>query len=270
MKPASRDNQQQSYLANGYLFPLPALSTEEANAARRVVEAFETRQGSKISKKHRHKPHLLMPVLNDIIRSSKVLDAVENIIGPNILCWESVLFIKEPGDQAFVSWHQDATYWGLEPFEVVTAWIALSPSNKASGCMRVIPASHIGELTPHVDTFAPNNMLSRGQELAVSVDETHAVDIELAPGQMSLHDVKIVHGSEPNQSDDRRMGFAVRYIPTHVQQVAAQGDSAMLVRGVDRHQFFRSDPAPTQDFSAAAMAAHEEAYLNRMKIMMRQ
>ena len=158
----------------------------------------------------------------------------------------------------------------MEPFEVVTAWIALSPSNKASGCMRVIPASHIGELTPHVDTFAPNNMLSRGQELAVSVDETHAVDIELAPGQMSLHDVKIVHGSEPNESDDRRMGFAVRYIPTHVQQVAAQDDSAMLVRGVDRHQFFRSDPAPTQDFSAAARAAHEEAYLNRMKIMMRQ
>lgn len=270
MNSPSREKLQKNYHANGYLFPLPALSTETANDARRVIELFEKKQGSKISKMHRHKPHLLMPVFDNIIRSEIILDSIEHIIGPNILCWESVLFIKEPGDQAYISWHQDATYWGLEPFEVVTAWIALSPSNRASGCMRVMPSSHIGDLTPHIDTFAPYNMLSRGQELAVAVDETRAVDIELAPGEMSLHDVKIVHGSEPNKSNDRRIGFAIRYIPTHVKQVAGDSDSAMLVRGVDTCHFFKSDPSPKKDFSAEALAAHEEAYKNRMKIMMRQ
>lgn len=113
-------------------------------------------------------------------------------------------------------------------------------------------------------------MLSRGQELAVAVDETRAVDIELAPGEMSLHDVKIVHGSEPNKSNDRRIGFAIRYIPTHVKQVAGDSDSAMLVRGVDTCHFFKSEPSPKKDFSVEALAAHEDAYKNRMKIMMRQ
>jgi len=269
MNALQKEDLRYSYQADGYFSPLPALSLEAANDARSIIELFEKKQGAKLEKKYRHKPHMLMPLLNDIVHSDAVLNYVETIIGPNILCWESVLFIKEPGDKAFVSWHQDVTYWGLEPFEIVTAWIALSVSDKTSGCMRMLPGSHKGDVSPHVDTFAPNNMLSRGQEVAVAVDEARSVDIILNPGEMSLHDVKIVHGSDPNESNDRRMGFAIRYIPTHVKQVAGKDDSAMIVRGVDRHHFFTTDPSPKENFSNDALSAHDFAHQNRMKILMR-
>jgi len=257
------------YRREGYVYPLPALDPAVAADIRRRIEAFEQSQGSPINKEQRHKPHLMMSFLDEAIRTPAVLDAVEAIIGPDILCWETALFIKEAGDPAYISWHQDATYWGLEPFDVLTAWIALSPSTPASGCMRVVPGSHIGELAPHVDTFAPNNMLSRGQEVAVAVDEAQAVDLTLQPGQMSLHDVKIVHGSEPNRSDDRRIGLAIRYIPTSVRQVAGQGDCAMLVRGVDKFGHFQPDPRPQGDFTPEGIAAHKKARETRMRILMR-
>lgn len=269
LPPAVREDMRARYRRDGYLFPLPGLSPAIAADARRRIEEFERRQGRPIDKAQRHKPHLMMRFLDEAIRSSTVLDAVEAIIGPNILCWETALFIKEAGDPAYISWHQDATYWGLEPFDVVTAWIALSPSTLESGCMRVLPGSHVGDLAPHIDTFAPNNMLSRGQELAVKVDETKAVNIELAPGEMSLHDVKIAHGSDPNRATDRRIGLAIRYIPTHVKQTAGTGDCAMLVRGVDEFGHFEPDPRPTGDFTPEGFAAHKAARDVRMKIMMR-
>ena len=152
---------------------------------------------------------------------------------------------------------------------MVTAWVALSPSTVESGCMRVIPGTHAGDVIAHVDTFAANNLLSRGQEIAVKVDEARAVDLVLAPGQMSLHDVKLVHGSEPNRSDDRRIGLAIRYIPTHVRQVMAEGDSAMLVRGQDRFGHFRLEQGPAYDFAPEAVAAQENSRVNRMRILMR-
>jgi hypothetical protein len=257
------------YHRDGYLFPLSALDPAEAADARARIETFERAQGRPIDKEQRHKPHLFMSFLDRLIRSPRVLDPVAAVIGPDILCWETALFIKEAGDPAFISWHQDATYWGLEPFEVVTAWIALSPSTPLSGCMRVVAGSHLGEVVPHVDTFAPDNMLSRGQEVAVAVAEEDAVDIALAPGEMSLHHVKIVHGSEPNRSADRRLGFAIRYIPTHVRQVAGNEDCAMLVLGEDRHGHFRPDPRPDGDFTPAGFAAHRAARETRMRILMR-
>ena len=164
--------------------------------------AFEL--GGPLPKELRHKPHLYSRTIDAIIRKPEILDPVESLLGPDILCWETVLFIKEPGDAAYVSWHQDVAYWGLEPYDVLTAWIALSPSTRRSGCMRVLPGSHKGDIAPHKDTFAANNMLSRGQEMQVDVDETQVVDIVLQPGQMSLHDVMIAHGSDPNNADDWR------------------------------------------------------------------
>jgi len=257
------------YRRDGYLFPLPAIDAAQAADARRVLEDFEKSQGGRIGKDQRHKPHLVMTALDRIVNEPRLLDAVEAILGPNFLCWESVLFTKEAKDPAYVSWHQDATYWGLEPFDVVTAWVALSPSTVDSGCMRVIPGTHKGEVVEHVDTFAANNLLSRGQEIAVKVDETQAVDLVLQPGQMSLHDVKLVHGSEPNRSSDRRIGLAIRYIPTHVRQTMAAGDSAMLVRGSDAFNHFRLEPSPKSDFSPEAIATQEESRINRMRILMR-
>jgi ectoine hydroxylase-related dioxygenase (phytanoyl-CoA dioxygenase family) len=144
----------------------------------------------------------LLAWVNDIIRDPRVLDPVESLLGPDILCWASGFFAKQPGDGTFISWHQDATYWGLSSPDVVTAWIALTPSTPESGCMRVVPGTHRAQIA-HRDTFAKKNLLSRGQEIAAAVDEREAVDVVLAPGQMSLHHVLIVHGSNPSHGISR-------------------------------------------------------------------
>jgi non-haem Fe2+, alpha-ketoglutarate-dependent halogenase len=244
------------YHEQGYLFPIRALSPEAALQYRRRLEGFEA-EGGEVKEGLRHKPHLLFTFLDELVRHPGVLDAVEGVIGPNILCWASSFFTKEPRTRNFISWHQDLTYWGLEPAEIVTAWVALSPSTVASGAMRVIPGTHRQEVVAHKDTFATTNMLSRGQEIAVEVDEDQAVDVVLQPGEMSLHHVKLFHGSNPNTSDDRRIGFAIRYLPTHVRQVVGAKDSALLVRGVDSYGYFEHETPPSADLDPAAIAQHK-------------
>jgi non-heme Fe2+,alpha-ketoglutarate-dependent halogenase len=257
------------YAQDGYVFPYPVLGADEVADLRGRIEAFEGTLGCKLPKELRHKPHLYSKTIDDVIRRPEILDRVESLLGPDIFCWESVLFIKEPRDPAFISWHQDVAYWGLEPYEVLTAWVALSPSTRASGCMRVLPGSHLGEIVPHKDTFAPNNMLSRGQEMQVEVDEAKTVDIVLQPGEMSLHHVKIAHGSDPNTADHRRIGLAIRYIPGHVRQVIGKDDTATLVRGTDRFGHFEPEPRATADFSAEGLANQKRLRERRMAVLMR-
>lgn len=257
------------YERDGYLFPIDVLPADQVAAARARLEAYERQSGAPIPKELRHKPHLYARFIDDIIRMPAILDPVESLLGPDIFCWESVLFIKEAKDPAFISWHQDVTYWGLEPYEILTAWVALSPATRASGCMRMLPGSHIGEIAPHKDTFAPNNMLSRGQEMQVEVDEAKCVDIVLKPGQMSLHHVKIAHGSDPNTSADRRIGLAIRYIPGHVRQVIGKGDTATLVRGQDRFGHFEAEPRPTGDFMPEGFEVQRRLRERRMQVLMR-
>ena len=204
--------------------------------------AYEAKTGGPIKGEMRHKSHLLFPWINDLMRHPRVLDAVEDVLGPNLLVWSTSFFIKEARDPGFVSWHQDATYWGLSSPDVCTAWIALSPANKVSGCMKFIPGTH-KEQVEHADTFHKDNLLTRGQEIAVEVDESKAIYAELKPGQASLHHVLLFHGSAPNQSDDRRIGLAIRYVPTHVRQAVGANDSATLVRGVDAHKNFATRAA---------------------------
>ncbi|MCX8101161.1 MAG: phytanoyl-CoA dioxygenase family protein [Geminicoccaceae bacterium] len=257
------------YRAQGFLFPIPLLSAAEAASFRRALETHEARFGGALPKELRHKPHLTMLWADALVHHPKVLDAVEDVIGPDILCWESVLFIKSPGTPEYISWHQDITYWGLGSDEVATAWIALSPSTPESGCMRVVPGTHRREVVPHRNTFAAHNLLSRGQEIAVEVDEAKAVDIVLQPGQMSLHHVKIFHGSFENRSNDRRIGFAIRYLPPHVRQVVGAADSAMLVRGRDRFGYFELERRPRADLEPEQLAYHERLRAQRMAILMR-
>jgi non-haem Fe2+, alpha-ketoglutarate-dependent halogenase len=158
---------------------------------------------------------------------------------------------------------------GLDPADVVTAWVALSDSTAANGAMRVIPGSHKLEQVGHRDTFNPENLLSRGQEVMVDVDEREAVMLELAAGEMSLHHVRLIHGSDPNPSDLRRIGFAIRYIPTTVRQVAGTHDSATLVRGVDRHGHFEAEERPDADMSPRAVAHHAAVTGAHAAILMR-
>ena len=243
------------YREAGWYAPLPVLSTAEAAALRARLEAHERAAGAPLSGAMRHKCHLLFTWLWELVHDPRILDAVEDVLGPDLLCWSSSFFIKEARDPGFVSWHQDATYWGLSSPDVMTVWLALSPSTLESGAMQVIPTTHL-EQFQHRDTFDEHNLLTRGQEVTVEVDRARAVPLVLAPGEASLHHVLLVHGSEPNRADDRRIGLALRYMPTHVRQVAGARDSATLVRGVDRHGHFELEQAPEFDLSPAARARH--------------
>ena len=211
--------------------------------------------------------HLRFTWLYDIATAREVLDPVEDIIGPDILIWGSGFFMKDPGDGAYISWHQDSTYWGLEPPDIVTAWIALTPSTVESGCLMVAPGTHKMAQLPHKDSFAENNLLSRGQEVAVDVSSLSTANVELMPGEMSLHHVRLVHGSEPNRASWPRLGYAIRYIPTSVKQTGGR-TIATLARGVDRYQHFDLAGRPSGDMSVSARAIADEAEARLKPILM--
>jgi non-heme Fe2+,alpha-ketoglutarate-dependent halogenase len=244
-----------SFKTRGYVAPIRIMSAEQALALRQRLEEYESQTGGPLSGALRHKTHLLFKGLNDLVRQEKILDAIEDLYGENILCWTTNFFIKEASDPKFVSWHQDSTYWGLSKPDVVTAWVALTESNESNGAMQVIPGTHLSDQIPHRDTFSENNLLTRGQEVAVEVDQAKAVSINLHPGEMSLHHVRLIHGSPPNTSSDRRIGFAIRYIPTYVRQVEGE-DSATLVRGIDTFNTFEHEPRPTRDLDPEFVAMH--------------
>ena len=257
------------YQEQGYFAPIRIMPRTEADALRARLEAFEVGAGI-LAGPLRHKSHLLFTWLNDLVRHPAILDAVEDVIGPNILCWGSSFFIKEPRHPGFVSWHQDSTYWGLDPADVVTAWVALTDSTPANGAMRVIPGTHKLDQVPHQDTFRPENLLSRGQEVMVEVDEREAAMLPLAAGEMSLHHVRLIHGSDPNPSALRRIGFAIRYIPTTVRQVAGSHDHATLVRGEDGYGHFEPEQRPDADMSPSAVAFHQMVTGAHTAILMRE
>jgi len=256
------------YNERGYFAPISVMSSVDAAAIRGQLEAYEAEHGV-LRGEMRHKSHLLFTWLDALIRHPAILDAVEDVIGPDILCWGSSFFIKEARNPAFVSWHQDSTYWGLEPADIITAWVALSDSTAANGAMRVIPGTHKMEQVAHRDTFAPENLLSRGQEIAVDVDGRDAAMLELRAGQMSLHHVRLIHGSDPNPSDQRRIGFAVRYIPTYVRQSVGGTDHATLVRGTDRFNNFAPEQPPAFDMAPDAVALHAAISGAHAQILMR-
>lgn len=239
------------YRERGYLFPIDAFAPAEAG---RLYERYRACAVT-LTGRNNQKPHLLYPWLAALVRDARILDPIEALLGPDLLCWSSQFFAKPSGDAGYVSWHQDGTYWDLSSPDVVTAWLAFTPSTRESGCMRVIPGTH-RTLVSHVDTFAADNLLSRGQEIAVDVDVAQAVDVVLQPGQMSLHHVLIFHGSEPNRSALPRIGYAIRYIPTSVRKTRGLRESATLVRGADRYGYFDPEPTPKADLAAEAVAFH--------------
>lgn len=261
------DAQLSEYQREGVLFPLPIFSEFETDELRKKFERLEGQEGGKLSSRVNTKPHLLLKWLNELIRDPRILDPVEDILGPNILCWGSGFFVKNAQDEARVTWHQDSTYWGLSRPDIVTAWVAFTPSSVENGCMRVIPQTHTFKQLPHHDTFAKDNLLTRGQEIQVDVDERKAVNVVLGPGQMSLHHVRLIHGSDPNRSNHRRIGFAIRYLPTYIEQVSAVRDSATLVRGVDTYGHFLLEPAPLADFHPDAAAFHADMLDRNKKIL---
>ena len=184
-----------------------------------------------------------------------VLDAVEDIVGRDVLVHSTTFFCKQPHDPGFISWHQDAHNWRLDDPRLVSAWIALSESTTENGCLRVIPGTHRTRLD-HQSRPSEDNMLATGLSVADAVDESAAVDFVLEPGQMSLHHADLVHGSRGNRSDDKRIGFAIRYVSPSVSQERPHHE-VVLARGEDRYGHYELlEHEPPDDFDAS-LAAHD-------------
>ena len=256
----------QQFQEQGYYLPLDVAPVEEIQEMRRQLEAFEAKSGGALRGTNRFKNHLLFKWLSDLIRSPKILDAVEDLIGSNLLVWSTDWWIKEAQSSMFVSWHQDSQYWGLDTRKLVTVWVALSPSTVESGCMRVLPGSHLGPDLPHKETFHDDNMLTRGQQIE-DIDETLAVNLEVDTGKAVIFAYRIAHASHPNRSNDRRIGLAIRYIPPDARQQYAETDSATLVRGEDKVGHFELEPEPACDFDPVTVEFHQHAEEERRKIL---
>ncbi len=267
--------QQQSdrYWEDGYLFPLSVFSEAEAAGFRTELEQIESDWLDAdlplpLNTYKRVNAHLVMPLATRIAQDPRVLDVIEGVLGPDIMIWSAEFFIKEANTVQTVGMHQDLTYWGMgETPDQVTAWIALSSATERSGCMDFVRASHKNPILPHTDTYSETNLLSRGQEVAVEVAETDKTHIELAPGQMSLHHGLTIHGSGPNQSEDRRIGLAIRYLSPGAQQLVADRDYALLARGSDKHSNFVPVQAPTELFSSDALATYEQVRRDQSKAL---
>jgi non-heme Fe2+,alpha-ketoglutarate-dependent halogenase len=246
-------DQFQNYAERGYDFPIEVFSPSEVAEFRWYFDEFYLYHQEQLRNLPANKhgsiyghTHTFLRWVYRMVSHPRVLDAVEVILGPNLTVRDTAWFVKMPGDKKYISWHQDGTYWGLHPPKATTAWIALSDSNSENGCMRVVPGSH-KHLQPHQETYAEDNALSRGQEIAVKVEEREAVDIVLRPGQMSLHDVAIVHGSRANTSDKPRIGIAARYMPPEVVQDGNVRQLALLVRGEDDYSHVDLIDPPQHD-----------------------
>jgi ectoine hydroxylase-related dioxygenase (phytanoyl-CoA dioxygenase family) len=250
------------YQRDGYLFPIDCLTRDEVRHYRARLEDFEREQGDtfgKLPNLVRSKSHLLFSWMDELVRHPKVLDAVESVIGPNILIYHLTSWLKEPHEKSHVSWHQDGTYFGLEPNEQITAWIALTDSTPEMGCIKILPGTHVIGQQPHKDTYSPGNLLSRGQTIDRKLDFDNYVMMPLAAGQISLHHTHIVHCSEQNRTGQRRIGIGVSYIPPHCRLVNDTRVTAALVRGRDEFGHFDLEPRPEGDFDEAARTAHAAA-----------
>jgi non-heme Fe2+,alpha-ketoglutarate-dependent halogenase len=240
------------YQQDGVLFPVPIMPAEEIALSLARSNELEEYLGGKPKSTVLAQSHLHFRWAYDLATHPQLLDAVEDVLGPDLVIWSTSIFAKHARNPSYISWHQDGTYWGLDSQKVTTAWIALSDSTVENGCMRVVAGSQRQEIQPHVDTYADRNLLSRGQEIAVEVQEEQATDVVLKAGEMSLHHVNIIHGSNANGSDGKRVGFAIRFIAPEVRQ-AGQRPQAILARGRgdDNHFEFVGRP-PDRSFEEAA------------------
>jgi len=268
-------DQMEAYWRDGFLYPISVLTGEEVRSARDALEGIE-KEWLEADLPHplntykRINAHVVMPFVADLARHRKVLDAVEGVLGSDILIYSAEFFVKEPKTTSIVSMHQDLTYWGLGAIDgLVTAWIALSPATKASGCMDFVQGSHKNPILPHEDTFDANNLLSRGQEVKVDIAEADKSPIILQPGQMSLHHGLTIHGSGPNTSDDRRIGCVIRYIRPDMEQRVGATDYVMAARGEDRFGHFEHVLPPKINFSSESLGIYEKIRTDQAKTMMK-
>jgi non-heme Fe2+,alpha-ketoglutarate-dependent halogenase len=255
------ETQVAGYHEKGYAFPFSAMRAEDARKYREKLEAHEAQIGGKLTElggSARFKNQLLLTWVNDLVKHPTILDAVEDIIGPNIMCYTSTFFIKEPNSPAIAGWHQDSTYFGLRPHEHITAWLALSASTADSGCLEFLP-KNMRQLK-HQENAMEHSVNGGKQKIIEGFDSKNAILAPIEPGSFSLHNTLCIHRSAPNNSSYRRIGIGISYIPTQVRCVGSQRMYAMLVRGQDSYGHFDLEPSPKSDLDADAQAAHDAVY----------
>ena len=229
-------NQLKQYEDEGFVSPINIFSKDKAKEIRDEIELIEKEMPEELENSGRYNAHLISPLLDEVTHNPKILDAVESLIDEDILVCGTTLFIKNPNEKGFVSYHQDAKYIGLEPHNWVTAWVAITDSNEHNGCMRMWPGSHKDHLKEHDQKFNQGNLLTRGQTVQ-NVPKEKTTPLVLTAGQMSLHHPTTVHGSDINKSDDRRIGFVIQsYIGANVKQVLGK-NSVQIARGKDDFNF---------------------------------
>ncbi len=267
--------QQQNYWDDGYLFPLPVMSADEAATLRSRLEALEAKWLDNglplpLNTYKRINAQVVMPLAQEIGTHQAILDAVAGVLGPNVMLYSVEFLIKEPRTKAVVTMHQDLTYWGMGEIDgLTTAWLALSPATRDSGCMDVVRGSHKNAILPHEDTFDKDNLLSRGQEIKVEVAEDDKTALTLKPGEISLHHGLTIHGSGPNVSDDRRIGVVLRYVRPEIKKSGGERDYAHLACGEDSHNNWEPYPIPEADFTPEALAVYDGIRNLQTSVMMK-
>ena len=254
------DDQRDSILArykkDGFCFPVGEVPLSLVSGAAQNIDALLTSPPEQLAHPWTLKAHLLFDWIYELTIHPSVLDAVEAVIGPNLLMQAADIFAKPGNSIKHVNWHQDANYWNLEPFEVCTAWIALTDVFPKNGCMRFLPGTHTNQKLEHNETFADDSALTRGREIALDIDENKAVPVILCAGQISLHHCLFAHASGPNSTESTRI---VRYMSTHVRQTNGPPMCAILVRGSDDFGHFPADDPPTGDMNESAIQSHARA-----------
>ena len=249
-----------SYRHNGFLFPIPALTDAEIATCLAGLQQLEAELGAPVAEadvKWRSHAYAHSVWFNNLIRHPKILDAIEDVIGPNILVWTSTFFIKEPQSPTFAAWHQDGTYFGLNPHEQVCAWVALTDASREAGCMEHLSSQGSPRQLHHAPLGLANSINRAGQTIMEPFDENNPVAMALPAGSFSLHHEFAVHRSAPNNASHRRVGIGLNYIPTHVRVEGPVRCCAMLVRGQDTYGNFDLVEPPTAERDAAALATHQ-------------
>ncbi len=247
--------QVERYQRDGVVFPVPLLSPAEVSQCRGALQSLaDAHFGGSL--KRIDNLHFFFDWASRLATHEALADAVETILGQDILVYSTLIFTKPPNDSSYVSWHQDSAYSNLHLSPSVSAWIALALSNEHSGCMRVIPGSHrLGRLE-HGNVSDDANLLQRGEHVIAEVDDDRALDVVLQPGEVSLHQSNLIHGSNPNRSNEPRVGFIVRYVTSNF--AGRSGLPVMRVRGDGESDHLELVERPVPADMSSAFAAWQE------------
>jgi hypothetical protein len=255
-----------AFSSDGFVAPIRVMTANRAAYYRGELERFEATYPSERLKLDQ-KAHMICPWVDEMIREPLILDRVEDLVGPDILCWGTSLRAKSADGKTFAGWHQDTAYADVKPIVLIVA-LALSPCRAVNGCIRALPGSNKGPLLPHKEAFGTSSLLSREQYIDAPIDDTVAVDLELDAGEIAIFDNAICHQSNPNFGDDRRILFLLEMIPTHAYQHEPR-ESAVLVRGVDTFGNFDVDPVPHVELGPDEVAAWERAVEIQASVLFR-